>query len=357
MTRRPVTSVDVARLAGVSQSAVSRAFSPEASISPAMRARVLEAAATLNYRPSRIPAIMLSGRSLMIGVIVGGLSNPFYASALEQVAVSLQASGFQVLLVHVDDALTLDAALNQLASYRVDAVITALAIGTRDTAEALSALNIPAICFNSRFVGRNISTITSNNRQSGAMAAKIMRECGVRFPVWLAGPARNAASRERRHGFFDALTDDALIDHALIDHAPTSDTPSPHPILELQGDDTYESGFNAMRDLLDRNFRPDGLFCSNDLMACGAMDALRDHGGLACPKDVIVIGYDNIQQGAWHAYDLTTFDQRTEKLVDAAMDILNDAFRPGAKALSRRIVVAAALVVRRSTAKAPPQVR
>lgn len=274
----------------------------------------------------------------MIGVIVGGLSNPFYASALEQLAVSLQASGFQVLLVHVDDALTLDAALNQLASYRVDAVITALAIGTREAAEALSALNIPAICFNSRFVGRNISTITSNNRQSGAIAAKIMQECRVRFPVWLAGPARNAASQERRHGFFDALTSDDL---------------PRHTILELQGDDTYESGFNAICDILDQNFCPDGLFCSNDLMACGAMDALRDHGGISCPEDVIVIGYDNIPQGAWHAYGLTTFDQRTEQLVDAAMDILNDALQPDAKALSRKIVIEAELVVRRSTAKEP----
>ncbi|MBU2654764.1 LacI family DNA-binding transcriptional regulator [Acidomonas methanolica] len=339
MIKRLITSVDVARHAGVSQSAVSRAFSSNASISPATRAKVFEAAAALNYRPNRIPAIMLSGRSGMIGVVVGGLSNPFYALALEHLTISLRDAGFQIMLVHVDDALTFDTALDQLASYRVDAVITALAVGTRETARSLTELNIPAICFNSRIIGPGISTILSNNYASGSLAAHIMQEQGVARPVWLAGPTRNAASRERRRGFLEAFS--ARQGTGKI-------------VTELQGDDTYESGFTAIREYLRQDHRPDGLFCSNDLMACGALDALRDHGVFSCPEDVMVIGYDNIPQGAWHAYQLTTFSQNLAALVEAATEILAKIFSAPAARISQRRVIEADLIVRRSTKRTAP---
>nr|WP_246495113.1 substrate-binding domain-containing protein [Ameyamaea chiangmaiensis] len=269
----------------------------------------------------------------MIGVVVGGLSNPFYAGALVHLTTSLRKAGLQVMLVHIDDALMLDAALDQLAAYRVDAIITALAVGTRETAKALNDLAIPAICFNSGITGPGISTILSNNRASGARAARVMAAAGVTRPLWLAGPPRNAASRERRRGFFDGFA--ALSGGARV--------------TELQGDDTYDSGFSVIRDALARGLRPDGLFCSNDLMACGALDALRDHADLSCPRDVVVIGYDNIPQGAWNAYQLTTFDQRTDALVDAALAILAAVLGGTERASSHTRIIEATLVVRRST--------
>ncbi|WP_323991559.1 LacI family DNA-binding transcriptional regulator [Nguyenibacter sp. L1] len=91
MTRRAVSSTDVARLAGVSQSAVSRTFSAAGGVSAPTRRKVLDAAAALGYRPNRIPAIMQSGRSHMVGVVVGGLDNPFYAAVLDHFAVALRA--------------------------------------------------------------------------------------------------------------------------------------------------------------------------------------------------------------------------------------------------------------------------
>lgn len=334
---RPVTSTDVARRAGVSQSAVSRAFSQGASIAPETRRKVLEAAAELNYRPNRIPAIMLSGRSRMVGVVVGGLSNPFYASTLECLATSLRAAGLQILLVHVDDALTLDSALDQLLSYRVDAVVTALAIGSQRAARMLSDLAIPVICFNSRLTGPWISTVVSNNHAAGLTAAQVFESCGVTRPAWLAGPVRNAASRARGHGFIAGVR--------------ANSARWPDGVLEMRGDDSYESGYDAIRRLLARGERPDGLFSSNDLMACGAMDALRQHGSLNCPDDVVMMGYDNIPQAGWHAYSLTSFDQQVDCLVDAATQLLDAALGPDGGPVSRTRVVDARLVTRRSTAR------
>jgi len=333
MTKRVITSIDVARLAGVSQSAVSRAFSATASIAPATRERVLRAAEALNYRPNRIPSIMLTGRSGMIGIIVGGMRNPLYGTALEHLSSGLHDAGFQVLLVQVVDSVTLDAALGQLAGYRVDALITALAIGSEETASALSALSIPIIAFNSVMTGPGISSIQSNNRESGRRVAEMMVTRGVQRPFWLAGPSQNAASRARGEGFVEGCAMASM-------HVTT-----------LEGDDTYESGFQAMKQSLQMGHRPDGLFSSNDLMGCGVLDALGENGGLSCPEDVMVIGYDNIPQSAWQAYQLSSFDQRSDAMAAAALDILGHAFARPDELPSETIMIEASLVLRRSTEK------
>lgn len=333
MTKRVITSIDVARLAGVSQSAVSRAFSSTASISPETKERVFRAAETLNYRPNRIPSIMLTGRSGMIGIIVGGLQNPLYGSALEQLSAGIRNAGFQVLLVQVIDSVTLDAAIDQLAGYRVDALITALAIGLEKTAVALSALGIPVIAFNSPLTGPSISSVRSNNKESGRLVAKMMVAKKIERPFWLAGPARNAASQARKAGFFEGCAENGL------------------SVTTLEGDDSYQSGFDAVTKALAEGYRPDGLFCSNDLMGCGALDALRDRPGYSCPKDIMVVGYDNIPQSAWQGYQLSSFDQRADALVAAALDILTRSLASPEERHSETCVIDANLILRRSTEK------
>lgn len=331
MINRVITSVDVARHAGVSQSAVSRAFSASASISPATRERVLKAAEELNYRPNRIPSIMLTGRSGMIGIIVGGLRNPVYGSALERLSSGIRDAGFQVMLVQVVDDVTLDAAIDKLAGYRVDALIAALAIGTEDTARALSALNIPVICFNSALTGPGISSVQSSNRDSGLRSARLMHELGVTHPCFMAGPAANAASRERFAGFTQGCAAFGLT------------------VMKLHGEDDYQTSYDALKCALLAGNRPDGLFASNDLMGCGALDAISEIAGFSCPQDMVVIGYDNIPQAAWQAYQLSSFDQRPDRLVAAALDILSRSLAAPEDRLSETCVIEADLVLRRST--------
>lgn len=297
---------------------------------------MLEAAASLGYRPNRIPAIMLSGRSYMVGVVIGGLENPFYATAIERLATALRESGLQVLLMHVDDALTLDSALDQLVSYRIDAVVTSLAIGSEAVAQALCALRIPVVCFNSSLVGPWISTVNSNNHGAGRIAARLMVERDVTRPVWLAGPTKNAASRARGEGFRMELQEAGIPETERI---------------RLQGNDTYDSGYEAMRRLQERGIRPEGIFSSNDMMACGAIDALREEMGLHCPDDVIIMGYDNIPQAAWRSYGLTSFDQRTGRMVTRAMELLDEALEKKDSPFSRTCVVDAQLIERNSTAR------
>ena len=146
--RRYASSTEVARLAGVSQSTVSRTYTQGGSVSEPDPAKVLAAAGQLGYRPSLIPRIMLTHRSYLVAIVVGGMYNPFYSAVLEQFAIKLPEIGFQPLLVHVDSGDSLDDALPRLASYRVDAVVSALAIRSSARRASLAQLAVPVIAFN-----------------------------------------------------------------------------------------------------------------------------------------------------------------------------------------------------------------
>ena len=126
--RRYPSSTDVARAAGVSQSAVSRAFSEGKSVSEETSRKVFEAAKKLGYSPNFIPRILLKHRSHLVAVVISGTSNPFYALALEEFTKALQKTGHQVLLVQVDSDHSLDGIVPKLASYRVDAIVSALPV-------------------------------------------------------------------------------------------------------------------------------------------------------------------------------------------------------------------------------------
>ena len=138
-SRRYPSSTDVARLAGVSQSAVSRTFSEGKSVSEDTRKKVLKAAKKLGYSPNFIPRILLKHRSHFVAVVISGTSNPFYALAFEEFTKALQKTGHQVLLIHTDSDHSLDGVLPRLASYRVDAIVSALPVLSEEAAQSLGA--------------------------------------------------------------------------------------------------------------------------------------------------------------------------------------------------------------------------
>jgi len=126
--KRYASSIDVARLAGVSQAAVSRTFTEGASVSAKTRNKVLVAAEALGYRPSVIPRIMLTNRSSLIAVVSGGLQQPFYAGIVERFSREIQKSGSTVLLFSVNHGEYMDEIIPKILGYRVDGIVSALSI-------------------------------------------------------------------------------------------------------------------------------------------------------------------------------------------------------------------------------------
>lgn len=328
---RYVSSTDVARLAGVSQSSVSRTYSGGARVSEETRAKVLAAAEALGYRPSLIPQIMRDHRSYLVAVVVGGLYNPFYAQVLEEFARKLQAVGNQILLVHVDSGTSLDEAIPRLASYRVDAVVSALAVLSAESAAALAGLRIPVVAFNTLVKNEWVSTVSCANREAGAAIADLFVAGGAASFGYVTGPPESPASIDRLAGFRARL-------RAL----------GVAGLRVATGDFHYEAGAAALRAMSAEGPLPDAVFCANDLTAMGAIDAIRA-AGARVPGDVMVAGFDGIPAAAWGAYDLTTFEQDAGTMVDRAVEIVTattTAHRPPG---GIAVTVAPRLVERGST--------
>lgn len=330
-TKKYASSTDVARLANVSQSAVSRTFKG-GRVSAATREKVLDAARILNYRPSALPQIMLTQKSRLVAIVIGGMYNPFYARVLEVFSRRLQDTGHQVLLFHVDSGYTFDAAIPLLAGYRVDAIVSALAVLSGEAADQLETFNIPVVAFNTAVSGSHIASVRCDNIQAAGRIADLFIERGAKRFGFLSGPQDSPANNERRAGYVDRLAERGVSGISISSAAP---------------DFTYEAGYAGACELFSADAPPDALFCANDLIAFGAIDALRTEFGIRCPEDVLIAGFDDIPPSGWKGYDLTSFVQDAESMVDATLDIIENPMNGQLKGSSR--VVEARLVERATT--------
>jgi DNA-binding LacI/PurR family transcriptional regulator len=325
--KRPPSSIAVARLAGVSQSAVSRTFTPGGIVAPATRAKVLAAAEALGYRPNLLSRSLTTGRSGIVAVAVGGLANPFHAMALESFAAGLQRTGRQVMLVVVADEWALGSAVELLSGYQVDAVLTSLSVNASDVAEALARFAVPIVTMNSAVTNRWVRTVAADDHGAGIAIAKHLHAQGARRFGYIAGRSGTLAQERREAGFRQGLAELGIAECA-----------------RAQGDHHHGGGTVAVRALYASGTGPDGLFCLNDLTAMGAIDALREEFGLRCPEDVLVAGYDNVAASAWPPYRLTTVDVGLDRIAARAFALME-----AEEAEPSEVLVRPRLVTRAST--------
>ena len=168
MAQNKVTSAEVAARAGVSQSAVSRVFTPGASASAKTVEKVRTAAAELGYRPNVLARAMVSGRSRIIGLVVAYLENQFYPVALELLSNALQAKGYHILIFTAPNSTDgIDSVLQDLMDYQVDGIVAASVSMSSDLAARARSAGIPVVLFNRGQDGEGFSNVTSDNVLGG----------------------------------------------------------------------------------------------------------------------------------------------------------------------------------------------
>jgi DNA-binding LacI/PurR family transcriptional regulator len=301
-----VTAMDVARLAGVSQSAVSRVFTHGASASKATVEKVRSAAQQLGYRPDPLARAMITGRTRIIGLVVAYLDNQFYPVVLELLSRALQARGYHVLVFMAENSTERVAeVMQELLDYQVDGIITASVAMTNDLTTRCSAAGIPIVMFNRGQDDERLSEVTSDNIAGGRRAARHLIETGHRRIAHVMGWQGSSTGRDRAEGFRQALRDEGLEPFAMIDGMYSRDVAS-----------------DAVRAMFSGNEKPDGIFVSSDHMAFAIMDTLRFELGLSIPDDVSVVGYDDVPMAAWPSFNLTTIRQPVRRMVEATVDIL-----------------------------------
>lgn len=327
------TAQAVARLANVSQSAVSRSFTPGASVAEETRARVLAAAKTLGYRPNALARSLITRRSRIIALVMGYLENQFYPLVIEKLSQKLQKQGYHVLMF-ISDLDETDNVLAEILQYQVDGIVMASAMLSPGLARQCADTGVPVVLFNRvpdtrAFARHSTSSVTSDNHRGGRMVAELLLARGHRRIAFLAGLEKSSTNLERERGFTDALLEaGATVYRRAVGHY------------------SFERAQAATRALFASAPYPDAIFVANDHMAIAAMDVLRQELGLRVPDDVSVVGFDDVPQAAWGAYRLTTVVQSVEEMVEATVLLLQEQMQDEAN--PRHVVVPCRLTERDS---------
>lgn len=302
---RRATSYDVARLANVSQSSVSRAFTPGASISEDVRSRVMEVAAQLGYQPNAIARSLITRRSDLIGLMIGHATNLNYPEVLFELSRRISAAGSRVLLFALESETEIATIMEQLWRYQVDGVIAAARLSPEQVAE-FAAQRVPLVLYNRVLPDCAVTAVSVDHADGERRLIDRLVRAGHQRLGLISGPADNAVSVERMES--------AII--RLRHHGITS-------VATARGTYSYESGGEAFGQLVEAlSGPPDAVVCANDAMALGAMDAARHHYKLSVPDDVSIVGFDGSGASRWLSYDLTTIRQPVRRMAEAAVQMV-----------------------------------
>lgn len=292
-TRPPkdVTIVEVARHAGVSITTVSHALSGNRRVAEATRARIDDSIRELGYRPNAFARGLRTERSHMVALLIPDITNPYYPTLARGMQDALHSGGYQTLVGSTDGHRDQERHfLNDSLQRRVDGIAFASFETTARMVAPVLQADIPLVSIGTTIRHRNVDCVWTDDVAGAVDATAYLIERGYTPIGMIGGPAGTSPSDHRLEGYRAALR------HTGIRFDPR---------LVAIGDFTRAGGATAMGRLLKRRVMPRAIFCANDLMAIGAMDAIRQ-AGLLVPDDVALVGYDDIEAAGLITPDLTT---------------------------------------------------
>ncbi|MFK7793015.1 MAG: LacI family DNA-binding transcriptional regulator [Devosiaceae bacterium] len=337
MAQRKVTSNDVAREAGVSQSAVSRAFTPGASVAAETKEKVQEAAIRLGYRPNAIARSLITQRSHMIGMAVSYLDNHFYPELVQGLSDACQKRGYHVLLFTAGEGDAADQELQRALDYQIDGLVLASVSLSSEIANRCHAAGIPVVMANRVSEAPTASKVTGSNELGGRTIAHFLAQGGHQKIAYLAGIEETSTNRDRERGLMEGLEQCGLPLHARA----------------VGNYNAHEAAAGAVALMQSKN-PPDAIFCANDHMAIAVMDALREGMGLSIPQDVSIVGFDDVGPAQWPTYSITSFSQPVDAMITATSDTLFEAIEAAIanEAFDAKVIeLPGQLIVRASSGK------
>ncbi|PKH23508.1 transcriptional regulator RbsR [Enterobacterales bacterium CwR94] len=298
---------DVARLAGVSTSTVSHVINDNRFVSEAIKEKVNQAIASLNYAPSALARSLKMNQTRTIGMLLTASSNPFYAEVVRGVERSCYERGYSLVLCNTEgDEDRLNRSLNTLLQKRVDGLLILCTESHIPSSAILSRYpTLPSVMMDwAPFEGSDV--IQDNSLLGGEMATNHLISRGYSRIACIAGPQDKSPARLRLEGYKQAMAAAKL------------------PILDgylVYGDFEFSGGYNAMTELLTLPHPPQAVFTGNDAMAVGVYHALWQ-AGLRIPEDIAVVGYDDVELSRYMTPPLTTVHQPKHELGELAIDTL-----------------------------------
>ena len=301
-SRMRVNSHDVARAAGVSPSAVSRAFTPGASVAPEKKARILAAARAMGYRPNVMARAVAKGRSNVVGLIMFGETNRHHPEVLLALSRGFSAKGVRVMLFIIEHSDEMEGVVDNVLSYQLDGVIAAAPIPAADLA-TLEQAEVPVIFYNRPGTQRCASVSCDHAAAGHAIAAHLIERGHRSFALVSAKDSFVATERMR------GVREELELAEARV-------------IAETDGEFAYAEGFSAVESWLSHGL--DGftaLIAANDLMAIGAHDALIASKRQAM-DNVVVAGFDGVDASRWQSHQIASVRQPIEQMAEAVAEMM-----------------------------------
>lgn len=313
MTNRPpqnfASASEVARRAGVSRSAVSRTFTEGASVSDETRRKVLAAAEELNYHVNHLARGLSQEKSRPICILGGDLHAPYQSALLEALTRRIQSAGRAAMVINTAGSeADSRAALHQTLNYRASATIVLSGAPPVSLVRTCIESGQHVILINRQGQIEEADHISLDHESAMDDACHMLVRAGCRSFAVASSTNESPSLVAREKLFCDRVAAAGFEPPRIVKVGPTS----------------YRSGAEAARRLLPGSARPDGVFCVTDLLACGFLDVARNDFKLDIPRDICVIGFDDIEQAGWEGYALTTFRQPIEEMADAIVRRLTE---------------------------------
>lgn len=297
-----VTLKDVAEMAGVSRSAVSRTYTEGASVSLKTREKVKRAADALGYSPNALASSLTTGRTKMIGLVSNNFHNPVFLEVFDMFTRGLHERDLRPLLVNLTDETDPEASIKMLRQYSVDGVIVASSTLPPAFATGFREAGVPVVhSFGRHSVDPAVDVLGIDNIAAGRLAARTLIEHGYREVGFLGGPPDATSTLDREKGFLSEIAQ----------HKGVSATTS------FAAAYSFEAGRAEMMDVL-KGQPAQAYFCGDDVLSIGALSALQSTG-LRVPEDVGLIGLNDMKMAAWANIDLTTIHNPFSQIIAASI--------------------------------------
>ena len=328
---------DIARELGVSVVTVSKVLRNHEDISDETRQRVLKRVKELNYQPNPVARALVTGKSYTAGLIVPDLVHPFFAEVATGLSNALRRKSYSLLISSSQGDPELERQeIKRLLSRRLDALVIASTQWTVESFRRIEEQKVPYILIDRAFLGMPANFVGVDDLKVGRVATEHLIQVGCGRIAHIRGAAVSTAIG-RLEGYNQAL--------------------SKHEMTPLQGyvitgrsadADSWSSGYEAMKKLLALNPPPDGVFCYNDPIAIGAIDAILD-GGLRVPEDIAVVGCGNLHFDRSLRVPLTSIDQQSVAIGERAGKLVLSIVESKTPPHPRSVMLEPNLVVRQST--------
>ena len=322
----------MAKAAGVAESTVSRALAGSGQLAEGTRRKITSEAARLGYEIAP-PEFPTTSRRGIIGVVVSALHNSFYPYLLDRLHNELDDLGFDMVLII--DEITRDQAGRKLRSLldTLDGVIATTSTIGSPMVEFLKECGMPTVLAIRSNMRNDVDVAESDNFVAGAEALNHLVSLGHQRIGFLMGPASTSTVKGRLEGGLSVLEEAGIpFDHKMLFHTEF----------------THEGGYSGFVQLTRASQPPTAMFCANDVIAIGALDAARKMG-LSVPRNVSIIGVDDIPMASWGMISLTTIRQPIGKIGSMAAQLISEAVRSDTVKQPKQHIFPMSLVVRGTT--------